>query len=318
MQNLQNNRSKNLIFGTSKATRGAFYKNMNLQKSTDPDANRADIVVALRKTSWFERLWYPIFILAGLLCLIFIRPITFELCFAVVSLFLYMISNHLFAKGKLSGLIIGIISSSLYTVVCVFSKVFGEVAINLLLYIPLDIIAVFTFRKNINTKTDEINIKAMTLKHWILTILTILTGTAALFCILHFVLHQIASFTNALSICLFLTATFVRNLRFKEFWWFDMLGNAVTIIMWFLVTLSAPDMIYNIPFIISTFAATLNNIYGIISWKMIYRKNINNGGIYIKKQIKINHVIKVRRRYNKALKWNKEVEEKHAKQMNKN
>lgn len=316
MDNSQNNQSKNLIFGTSKATRGAFYKSMNLQKSSDPDANRADIVIALRKTSWFERLWYPIFFLAGILCLVFIRPITFELCFAVVGLILYMISNQLFAKGKLSGLIVGIISSILYTVVCILSKVFGEVAINILLYIPLDIIAIITFKKNINKQTDEIEIKAMNFKHWIITIIALLLGTIALFSFLYFVLHQIASFSNALSICLFLTSTFIRNLRFKEFWWFDLLGNTVTILMWFLISLSSPDMIYNIPFVISAFAATLNNIYGIVSWKTIYKKNINNGGIYVKRKIKINHVIKVRRRYNKALKWNKEVEEKHTAQKN--
>ena len=129
--------SKNLIFGTSASTRGAYYHSMRLQRSEDPEANRAEILLALKRTSWFERLWYPIFFLAGVLCLIFIRPITFELCFSVASFWLYMFANNLLARGKFAGLLLSITSASLYTVVSFFAKVYGEVLINLLLYIPL-------------------------------------------------------------------------------------------------------------------------------------------------------------------------------------
>ncbi|MBQ3158381.1 MAG: hypothetical protein IJB98_01670, partial [Clostridia bacterium] len=66
-----------------------------------------------------------------------------------------------------------------------------------------------------------------------------------------------------------------------------------------------------LPFTLSSLAALLNNIYGIIMWQNLYKKATTNGGVYVKKQVKINQVIKLKRRYEKALKWNKNIEEKH-------
>ena len=301
--------SRNLIMGTSSATRGAFYKDMNLQKSLDPNINRASIVIALKRTSWFERLWYPIFLLAGVFCLIFIRPFNFELCFSVLSLWLYMFANNLIARGKLTGIIISIISASLYTVVSFFAKVYGEVLINILLYIPLDIIALITFKKNKDKNTNEVSIKKLNIKGWLLTIFLTVVGAGIIFVILYFLPGQVYPLLNALSIAFFLTALIIRNLRFKEFWWFNMLGNIVTITLWVIVSMAGTDMLYGLPVALSSLAALCNNVYGIIMWQSIYRKEKTHGGIYVKRVVKINKVIKLRRRYNKAMNWNKEVEE---------
>jgi len=40
----------------------------------------------------------------------------------------------------------------------------------------------------------------------------------------------------------------------------------------------------------------------------LYKINKVDGGVYIKKKVKIKKVIKLRRRYNKALLWNKNLE----------
>jgi len=183
--------------------------------------------------------------------------------------------------------------------------------INVLLYIPLDIIAVFTFKKNLNKNTNELDVKAMNFKNWIVTIVLFLIGSLATFGILYIIPGQVYPLLNALSISFFLTAIFIRNLRFKEFWWFNLIGNVITVAMWAFVSTSATDQLYTLPFVLSSIAAILNNIYGIIVWKSIYKKAITNGGIYVKKTIKINKVIKIRRKYMQSLKWNKEIEEKH-------
>ena len=307
--------NKNLIFGTSASTKGAFYHSMKLQKSTDPNANRAEIVLALQRTSWFERLWYPTFFIAGILCLIFIRPFNFELCFAVLSLWLYMVANNLLARGKFVGILLSIISASLYTVVSFFAKVYGEVIINVLLYIPLDVIAVITFKKNTNKKTDELSVKKLSAKGYVITLALLIAGTAGVWGLLYILPGQVYPLLNAISMCAFLCALFLRNLRYIEFWWFNLIGNAVTIAMWIFVSTSSADMLYSLPFTLSSLAALLNNIYGIIMWQNIYRKATTNGGVYVKKQVKINKVIKLRRRYNSAMKWNKRIEEQHKKEL---
>lgn len=306
--------SKNLILGTSRATRGAYLNQMELQKSQDPNANRAEIIIKLSQTSWFERLWYPIFFIAGILCLIFIRPFNFELCFAVASLWLYMVANNLLARGKMLGVLISIISASLYVVVSFFAKVYGEVIINVLLYIPLDVIALITFKRNKNNNTQELDVRKLNAKKWLITTgLTILL-TAAIFVVLYFIPGQVYPLLNSISISLFLFALFLRNLRFMEFWWFNLLGNLVSIIMWIVISTSAAEMLFSLPFTLSSLAALLNNIYGIVMWQKIYRKEKANGEVFIKKTVKVKQIIKLRHMYKDSFTWNKEVEENHKTQ----
>ena len=238
--------SRNLILGTSGATRGAYYNNMNLQKSVDPNATRTNLVLAIQRSSWFERLWYPIFFLAGILCLIFIRPFNFELCFAVLSLWLYMFANNFLARGKLLGLVLSIISSVLYVVVSIFAKVYGEVIINVLLYIPLDVFAVITFKKNKNKDVDELDIRKTNLKSALIISGATILLSGVIFVILYFIPGQVYPLLNTLSISLFLMALFVRNFRYKEFWWFNLLGNLLSIIMWALVSTSSVEMLYSL------------------------------------------------------------------------
>ena len=303
-----NNANKHLIFGTNAFTKGAFYRDMKLQRSEDPSANKLGIIIALQKTSLFEKLWYPTFIIAGILCLIFIKPFSFELCFAVLSMWLYMLANNLIARGKIYGLIISIISASLYVVVSFFAKVYGEVIINLLLYIPLDALAIINFKRNINKETEKIEVNKLNLKKWGIVILSTTTITLLVFAILFFIPGQAFPLLNALSISLFLMGIFVRNFRYMEFWYFDLLGNIATITLWILVSSTTPNTLFGLPSAISSIAVLLNNIYGIYYWQKLYKINKVDGGVYIKRKVKIKKVIKLRRRYNKALLWNKNLE----------
>lgn len=309
-QNELNKVSRNLIFGTSSSTKGAFYGDMRLQKSIDPNANRAGIILALKKTSWFEKLWYPFFILAGLSCLIFVRPITFELIFAVFSLILYMFAENLFAQGKIIGLILSTLSAVLYTTVCFFAKVYGEIIINILLYIPMDILAIITFKKSKNKKTDDLSVRKSNWKNWLAFIGAAIIGFLCIFSFLHFVTQQEFAYFNALTITLFITSICIRNLRFIDFWWFDLLGNIISVLMWVFISTSSGELLYSLPFTLSSMAALLNNIYGIIMWRKLFKVSSMNGGVYVKKTVKVKHVIKLRRRYNKAMKWNRQVENK--------
>lgn len=298
--------NRHLIIGSSSATRGAFYNDSHLQlRANDlPSFRKARMLLTLKKTSMFEWIWYPVFFLAGLLCLIFIRPLNFELCFSVLSFFLYMIANNLVARGSRWGIVISVIASILYTIVSFFAKVYGEVITNVLLYIPLDVIALFSFKKVTNEKTNDLDVKSLSTKAWLITIALTIVSSGVVFVILKLIPGQIYPLLNAISIVMFLVAMFTRNLRYKEFWWFNLLGNLVSIILWVFVSMMSSDMLYSLPFAISSLASLLNNIYGIIVWQRIYRVATTNGGIYVKAhKVKIKKVIKLRRQFQGTLKW---------------
>lgn len=310
--------NRNLVYGTSSATRGASYGNMSLGSTENQTSKRNEIIMALKKTSLFEKIWYPTFIVLAILCLALIRPITFELCFAVISLILYMVANNLLAKGKFVGLIISIISATLYVVVSFFAKVYGEVIINIALYIPLDIVALITFKKNIDQKSGELEVKSLSAVGWFTFIGLSILLTGVVYILLTFIPGQIYPFLNATSIVFFLVALILRNMRLREFWWFNLVGNFITIVLWLLVATSSADLLFSLPFTLSSLAAFCNNIYGIWMWKKIYRNAKVNGSIYIKtNKVKVKNIIKVRRRYQQSLKWNLEVEQKRKEKLQK-
>ena len=309
-QNDFHNYNRNLVYGTSRATRGAYYEYLKEARVQKQLSQREAIVLALKQTSIFEKIWYPLFIIPAIACLFLIKPLTFNLCFAVASLLFYMIANNLVAKGKTLGIIIGILSSILYVVVSFFAKVYGEVIINVFLYIPLDIYALITFKKNTNKKTNELEVKRLSVRGWFMFIGLFIIMLSVVYAILTFIPGQIYPMLNALPIVLFLLGTFIRNSRYKEFWWFNLLGNLTTIILWILVATSSKELLFSLPFTLSSMAAFFNNIYGLFLWRKLYRNSIVKGKIYVKtNKVKVKNIIKVRQRYLKSLKWNREVEE---------
>ena len=292
-----------LIYGTSKATRGASLNNMGFFHIDSPEEKRARLLNALKRTSLFEKLWYSIFLLAILLCLVFIRPITFQLCFSVINVIMYMTACNLVAQGKVLGFLFEIFASLTFIVVCIFNRVYGEIIMNILVYIPLNIVSIINFRKNTNKETKQVNVRQLTLKQWLVIIAIFATLTAGIFSILRFALNQVSPFLNAVLISISIISMVIMSQRFKEFWYFDLAGNFISTLMWLFISTKAPNAIQSLPIVISSFAAFTNNIYGIWMWNKIYKRNNSE-----QKSKPINHekVIKVRRKINKLNKTTRE------------
>jgi len=292
-----------LIYGTSKATRGASLNNMGFFHIDSPEEKRAKLLNAIKRTSLFQKLWYSIFILATLMCLVFIRPISFNLCFSVFNVILYMVSCNLVAQGRVQGLYFEILASLTFIVVCFFNRVYGEIIINLLVYIPLDIVSIVNFKKNMNTETEQVNVKKLTLKQWGIINFALAGVTGGIFGILHFLLHQVYPFLNAMLIAISLVSMVIMSQRFKEFWFFDVVGNLISIFMWLFISIKTPDAIQSLPIVISSLAAFVNNIYGIWMWSKIYKNNTDE---HKNKPIDHENVIKVRKKVKKLNKSRKE------------
>jgi len=287
-------RSKYLILGKSDATSGSNYDDVI---ESGVMQRKLMLMEKLSRVSLFEKIWYAIFILAGILCLIFIRPFDIELIFAVVSLYLYMVSNNLTANGNKFGMLVVIISSLLYVVNCFFYKIYGEIFVNVFLYIPIYIFSFVSFYKNTNkeNKKDEfLEVKKLGVLKLLLCVLILLAGTAVLWLILK-VINSAFPLVNAVSIVAFLIAMVIRLLRYIEFWWFDTLGNIFNVVLWVLASVSD---ISSLPFVLSSVSSMFNAIYGYIIWKKLYRKSqASRGVLLVKRKLKIGKIIKVRRRY---------------------
>ena len=287
-------RSKYLISGKCDATRG---RNIYDVKIDNHMRRKLAIMDKLFHISILEKIWFSLIAIAGILCLIFIRPFDLQLVFSVVSLYLYITADNLTAKGNKFGMIVIIVSSVLYCINCFFYKIYGEILVNAFLYIPMNIASFVSFYKNTNKENEKdefLQVKKLGIRNLILALLIFVVGVLSVYFVLKFIKSSFP-FLNALTIVAFLIGMVVRVFRCIESWWFDTVGNAFNIVLWVLASMSD---LSSVPFILTTVSSLLNSVYGYIIWRKLYRKSqASQGVILVKRKIKIDRIIKVRRRY---------------------
>lgn len=300
------NRNHGLIKATVTATAGVT----EFEEVSNTMSKRRRIILALAEASLFDKIWYITFAVLGLISFILawiIEGITFGLIFSSLSLILYMLSGNLLAKGKVTGLYIEVVNTIVYVTVCFIAGIYGEVIINTVFYLPLAFIAIVNFSKNKSKEEDEVIARKMNVKLWIGWSIATISGVIAIWVVLNFVLGQRLAFVNASVIMLFVVGTFLRNGRYKEFWYFYTVGDILSVLMWIMLSLSD---IYTLPIAVSTIASLTNNFNGMMIWRTLYKKNEKSVGKYLAlRPVNIKKVVKLRRRFTK-LKWNEEIDSK--------
>ena len=134
-------------------------------------------------------------------------------------------------KGKLSSYIFGTVNVVLYAVVAWNAKYYGDVMLNLLYYFPTNILGWFVWKKNMDSETQEVSKKRMTIKQDILTAVISIAGIYAYSRILNLLggnLPVIDSMSTVLSV----VAQILMIKRFTEQWVIWIIVDAVSVIMW--------------------------------------------------------------------------------------
>lgn len=231
------------------------------------------LISKLKQMSLFRIIWYATFFVASIFCLVFIKPFYFSLVISVVSLWLYLLAMNLTAQGSILGIVFNIFSSLLYVTICFFTQVYGEVIINLSLYVPLNIHALFTFKKR-SEKTNELAIRKLRIKHFLFSILILLFLFAIFSVGLWFIPNQNLPIFNALLISSTIMFMLLRNGRFVETWFFNFLSCSTSIVMWIVVACNSKDALFSLPSgALAGLSALINSIYGFITWKKIFDAN---------------------------------------------
>ena len=283
---------------TSTATNG----NRNITGKQQRLIRNQALVSIARKTGIFELFWYPTFIIGGLICLLLIRPINLELVLCVAQLWLCMTANNLAARGKRIGLIISTFSMCLYVYVCICNQVWGEVIINLCMYIPLEIIGFIKWKQS--SESNASNILVINKLHGIQYLYTtlIISGTAGLiFSILHFGLHQKWAIFNAISIATGVIGNMMRNKRYIEVWFVWIICNIAGIAMWLMEVFeggSGELSLSVLPLILSYTSTLTNDFNGWAIWGIMYNKQNRADRVYLaKRKVKISRIARLKHQY---------------------
>lgn len=137
------------------------------------------------------------------------------------------------AKGKKSQYIWGLFNVIGYVVIACINKYYGEVMLNALYYLPSQFIGYYLWNKHINTETEDVEGKKLTLKQSLIFLLIVGVGVIAY----KFVLDLLGgdkTLLDSSSTVFSIFANALMLMRYREQWLLWIIIDIITVIMWFL------------------------------------------------------------------------------------
>ena len=177
----------------------------------------------------------------------------------LLAAFCGICSVVLCAKGKRSGFVFGLVNVAAYAFVSLHNAYYGEVMLNVLFYIPANIVSFIIWSRHKDHDRNDKEVKARSMKAWQLAVS--LVAIAAVTVAYHFVLESLGGAMTMLdgaTTVMSIFATVLMALRYSEQWFFWIVVDALTVALWCV----AGD-----PVMIAMWAAYLvNAVYGYLMW----------------------------------------------------
>lgn len=313
--NISDRYARHLVSGRVTATAGIRNPH-TLNMIYGPGSDRIEVLRALETKNKFRLIWYVIFLALGVVCFA-LEPKSWFQCLDLVVL---MVNIDLVSEGKLIGIYIGIIECFMYAYICFISGLYGEVIKMFIINIPLNIFALVSWMKNLRaqkkanykekSEDKSVVVRKIPVKHyWWLALVLVAIYFGCYFGLK--LLNTSAIWFSAGVLAFTIYQKVLSGLCYKENWWFQILANAISIGMWLEVIITSSsagiDLMELAP-LVGTVASLVNGFYGYALWKSMYRRvTINGGELLFKRKVKINSIIKLRRKY-QTLIWNKDID----------
>ncbi|WP_053956619.1 nicotinamide riboside transporter PnuC [Inediibacterium massiliense] len=227
--------------------------------------NKKSIISYFDDWSKFEIVW----LVLSTLIMISLSFIWKDSLIALISGVTGIIGVVLCAKGKISTYFFATINVALYAYLSYQNKLFGEVMLNAVYFLPMNAIGFFLW-KNKENEDGNVIAKELTKKSLALLFITLILCILGYWKILSMLdgnLQLIDSITTISSVM----ALILQVLRYKEQWLLWIIVNIVSIVMWTLL-LNTPQG--SITMIVMWVAYLFNSAYGYINWtKLSHQEN---------------------------------------------
>lgn len=172
-------------------------------------------------------------------------------------------------KGKLSAYLFGLVNCVLYAIISCQTKLYGETMLNLLYYLPMQFVGLYTWSKHMNEETKEVVKKHMKLSGRLLLAASVLLGTAAYGCILK-AMYDAMPFVDAFTTVASVAAMVVSVRMFAEQWWIWIIVDVFTIYMWLTAFLQGNE---NVAALIMWTIYLVNAVIMLIKWEREAKQN---------------------------------------------
>ncbi|MBQ8468696.1 MAG: nicotinamide mononucleotide transporter [Clostridia bacterium] len=297
---LSSSYSRNLIKGNVTGNLG-ITSAVRYQKIYGEGVDQFDVIRMLHRENAFRFWWYLLTIVATLANII-IFP---QSWLASLEIFILILNIDFVCRGKVIGIYLGILDCVFYIVVCSLSGLWGEVIRMAAINIPLNILAIVNWTKNIKKKktnatsaesSSTIEVRKLTKKAYLIYSAILVASCVGGY----FLLNALGTSSIVMSTILFgvgIVYKLLSSFRYKESYIMAiiscLLGTGLWVTMIFIkgpADAIAPTIMY--------VANLADAIYGLIFWNGLYREsNINGGKLFAKRKVKIKNIIKLRRMY---------------------
>lgn len=214
----------------------------------------------LRSWNLFEKLWLSLFLLIGWV----IAYVQQDNWLSFIVLLTGIVCVVLAAKGNITNYYFGLFNSCCYAYICYHNGLYGEMALNLLFFVPTGILGIFFWQKHIQHQ-QLLSARALSLSSLSFILLSNLICIGLLGYALAQIPTQNTPYIDATTNILAIFATFLMMLRYQEQWYFYILLNAFSILMWWIRMLDGSQE--GLMMLVMWSAFLINAFYGLYNWR---------------------------------------------------
>ncbi|MGZ9585811.1 nicotinamide riboside transporter PnuC [Paenibacillus marinisediminis] len=206
----------------------------------------------------YEMVWLALFSSVAIVLTVLTKDSLFGFTVFFTGVWCVMLA----AKGNLMTYVFGMYNTFGYAYLSYTNGLFGEVMLNLLFFVPMNVIGFIMWKKN--QQGGKLTMRQMNIRGVLMVILACVIGSAGLGFGLSFIPTQNSPYIDATTTILSIIATFLMVRRYKEQWLVYIILNIFTVLLWIIRTIDgSPD---GMLMIVMWSAYLINAIYGYYNW----------------------------------------------------
>lgn len=178
------------------------------------------------KWNLYEKIWLSCFVSISLILTILWKDTFFGFSVFLTGVLCVVLA----AKGNIWTYVFGMYNTFGYAYLAYTNKLFGELSLNLLFFVPMNILGYIMWKKKLEDKI--VKMRKLTLLTQIKLALLSFIGVLALGFFLSKIEGQNTPYIDAITNVLSVVATFLMIWRYREQWVFYIILNIFSVLMW--------------------------------------------------------------------------------------
>ena len=231
--------------------------------------------------------WFNTFILVGMAVVtVVVTAIKFKdadsgramLLISAFGSLMGVLCTVLAANGRILTFLFGILDVSIYGAMCLIGTKYGNAALHLLYFLPMQFVGYSQWKNRGAHEEKKVQARRLTGRQWLLYGAIFLVGLVAAYFILAALDKKEAAgvikwvaMADAFSMMCNILGQYLLSTAYMEQWYFWILVNISTILMWVLTIRQEPDSAFAHIYIVKYSFYLLNSLNGLRIWLNLSR-----------------------------------------------